>query len=283
MAPTLKQGILVDSNLHSDSERVSTCMSTLEQIQIFLDTTDLRFVTSEDLRDLERRISTAINEVNQVSDKNILPANSRKYILRNVRSARSELFKALDSQDYTEKDRRSFYRYLNSCQEYISEAVWRLIPIIGKGKETTMSGLEPIAVTALTKAVDFLFTQAEKLMEERRENRRKLGEEDDTPQPDSSDNAISQREELNKLQPKTIYLKDVHQEIEHCLRQIHQYRSNRRHTLDQIAHQGGINRASIESRNDLIAAENEIKKLVQELKLTIERVYGHKVRIIGLE
>ena len=44
-----------------------------------------------------------------------------------------------------------------------------------------MTGLEPIAVAALTKAVDFLFDEAGKLMDERRTARKARGDAEDTP------------------------------------------------------------------------------------------------------
>lgn len=271
----------VNLNSCSESDRAIIYRLTLEQIQVFFDTTDLRLVESDDIRGIEKGLSSIIGWLNSGTEKSFIPVPVKRPILRNLRKARTELFNALDNEHYTEKNRRLFYSCLTKCQEHLSEAAWKLVPFSDIRKDTPMSGFEPIATAALTKAVDFLFEQAGKIMEERRDNRKKLGEDDDTPE-QNSDKGISSKEKLNNEQPKIVFLKDYHQEIEHCLKQIHQYRSNRRHTLDQIAHQGGINHASIGTRNDLITAENEIKRWSQDLKSLVEKVYGHKLQIYGL-
>jgi hypothetical protein len=143
----------------------------------------------------------------------------------------------------------------------------------------TMTNFDPIAVAALTKAVDFLFDQAGKLMEERRESRKKRGEDDDT----APKTKITTKEEVLSWQPKNIYLKDIPQEVKHCLTMIETYRTNKRYTDATIAQFGGFNLAPINIRNELITQEEEIKNWTQKLKELIEKAYGHRIVIVGLD
>lgn len=145
-----------------------------------------------------------------------------------------------------------------------------------------MTGLDSIAVVALIKAVDFLFEQAGKLMDERREARIKRGESDDTPHIQAGTGATT-KEEVLSWQPKNIYLKDIPQEVKHCLEMIEQYRKNKRYTDATIAQFGGFNLAPINVRNEAIVQDNEIKNWIQKLKDLVEKVYGHKIVIIGLD
>ena len=148
-------------------------------------------------------------------------------------------------------------------------------------KGLIMSAFDPIAVAALTKAVDFLFDQAGKLMEERRESRKKRGEEDDTPVI-QSDTKITTKDEVLSWQPKQIRLKDTPDEVKHCLTMIEQYRKNKRYTDATISQFGGFNLAPINVRNESITQEEQIKEWTYKLKEVIEDAYGHKITIVGL-
>jgi hypothetical protein len=148
-------------------------------------------------------------------------------------------------------------------------------------EEQPMTGLEPIAVVALTKAVDFLFDEAGKLMEERRAARKERGDEEDTPAV-PADTPITKKEEILSLQPKTVYLKDIPQEVKHCLDMIHQYRDNRRRLNATIAAYNGFLFAPGHIQYQLRDSENQIKHWCQQLKDLVEASYGHKIVIIGL-
>ena len=146
----------------------------------------------------------------------------------------------------------------------------------------TMTGLEPIAAVALTKAVDFLFDQAGKLMEERRENRKKAGESDEapaalTPSPPTT------KEEVQSWQPQKVMLKDTPQEIEHALRMLETYRRNKRNIDAAIAAYGSFTLAPRINQNELLETENNIKDWSQKLKGLVEQAYGRKIMLIGLD
>lgn len=144
-----------------------------------------------------------------------------------------------------------------------------------------MTGLEPVAGAVLTKAIDFLFDQAGKLMEERRENRKKAGEPEDTPQPPAGARPATKDEMASK--PKPVVLKDVNQELEHCLTMIEMYRRNKRNIEVAIAAYGGFTLAPRINQNELLDTENNIKQWSQKLKNLVEQVYGQKIMLIGLD
>ncbi len=149
-------------------------------------------------------------------------------------------------------------------------------------KEQAMTGLEPIAVVALTKAVDFLFDEAGKLMEERRAARKARGDAEDTPAPPAGA-VTTTKEEVLSLQPKTVYLKDIPKEVQHCLDMIHQYRDNKRRLDATIAAYNGFLFAPGHIQYQLRDSEDQIKHWCQQLKNLIDESYGHKIVIIGLD
>jgi hypothetical protein len=143
----------------------------------------------------------------------------------------------------------------------------------------TMSGFDPIATAALTQAVDFLFDQAGKILEERREARKARGE---VVQGAHHKGEITKKSEVQTWSPKEVYLKDIPQEIRNQLDQIHLYRTNLRNLELQIANYGGFVFAPIITQNQLRATEIEITNGCQKLKDLIESAYGHKIVVVGL-
>ena len=146
-----------------------------------------------------------------------------------------------------------------------------------------MTGLEPIFTAALTKAVDFLFGEAGKLLDERRKVRQDVGKDDDTP---VLKGEVTQKEVLvisQDLQTKNIYLRDLPNEVDHILRLIESYRSNRRILENQIRHAGGVNRAPIDKVNDLQSTDDDIRYNIQRLKDLIQKAYSHQINLVGLD
>ena len=150
-------------------------------------------------------------------------------------------------------------------------------------EEQPMTGLEPIFTAALTKAVDFLFGEAGKLLDERRKVRQDVGKDDDTP---VLKGEVTQKEVLvisQDLQTKNIYLRDLPNEVDHILRLIESYRSNRRILENQIRHAGGVNRAPIDKVNDLQSTDDDIRYNIQRLKDLIQKAYSHQINLVGLD
>lgn len=145
-----------------------------------------------------------------------------------------------------------------------------------------MTDLDPITTAALTKAIDFLFDQAGKLIQERREARKIRGDQEDTPTPTEGKVAIS-KDELKSLKPKQVYLKDIPSEVEHCLDMIHRNRDTKRRLDATVAAYNGFLFAPGHVQYQLRDAEDQIKIWCQKLKGLIEEVYGHKITIVGLD
>jgi hypothetical protein len=148
----------------------------------------------------------------------------------------------------------------------------------------SVTDFDPVAVDIVKQGVTFLFDQASALLKERRDSRRKRGEKTDISEPQETQNvALSTKEEVLSKPLKTVYLKDVPDEIKHCIEMIHTYRENKRFTEETIGHYGGFRLAPTNVRNELIMQEDYIKEWSQKLKELIEKAYGQKITIVGLE
>jgi SET domain-containing protein len=147
-----------------------------------------------------------------------------------------------------------------------------------------MTGMEGIAIATVTKAIDFLFGEAVKLMDERRQQRKARGES--VVERPSTGNAIDKKEVLNKtskVDPKTLFLRDYPKEIEHCIEQIHKLRNNKRMLEDQVNNYGGFSFAPLITQNQIRLTEDEIERWIIRLRTIVEDVYGHKLEIAGID
>jgi hypothetical protein len=146
-----------------------------------------------------------------------------------------------------------------------------------------MSGLEPMAIIVLTKAIDFLFGEAGKLMEERRSARQKRGDEIKAEHNNISSQVIVNKETLKGSQPKLLELREIPKEVEHSINQIRQYGINKRLLEEQAAKYGGFTFAPLIVQNQIRDAEEEIYNNCQKLKHLIEEVYDQKITISGFD
>lgn len=143
-----------------------------------------------------------------------------------------------------------------------------------------MSGLEPLAGLILVQAVNLLFGEVKDILADRRK-REERSDSDNTPQPKAG---LESAEQVLALQPyKEVRLNDYTQDIKHCIEMIQQYRKNRRMADLAIQQYGGFVQAPPIKQHELENAENGIKEFSQRLKNIIEKVYGHKIVIIGLD
>lgn len=144
-----------------------------------------------------------------------------------------------------------------------------------------MTGLEPIGIMILTRAVDFLFDETGKLLERRRASKEMSA--DDRAQGVESEIVVTQKENVHQWQPVDPLLRDVQQEMEHHLDQLHRYRKNRRILEIQIAQHGGYDYAPTSLQEKLNLVESEILRWSMGLKDLVERVYGRDIVIPILE
>lgn len=144
-----------------------------------------------------------------------------------------------------------------------------------------MSGAEILAESILRKAIDFLFDQASKIMEERRMTRQRKEEKID-PRTNVTENSPTKRDILSR-NPKNLYLNDYSQEIRHCMDMIERYRHNKRQIEETIAHYGSLSLTPTHVKNELKDTEEAIGHWIKRLKQTIEEVYGCRITIVGID
>ena len=135
-----------------------------------------------------------------------------------------------------------------------------------------MSNIDPILVSIITNAVNFLFDEASKIFQERRTKRiiesQAIKKDFEPP---------TNKSEILALTPNKDLIGDAAEEIQHYLSQIRLSRENKRKLEKQITLYGGLNYSPIYLQNLLESTENDIENWCNKLREIIERVYGHKI------
>ena len=147
-----------------------------------------------------------------------------------------------------------------------------------------MTGIDPISLAVLTKAIDFLFDEAGKIYHEHRMSKKQANPtRESAPETSHSEGAITLKEELTNLNLNPLALQDSAQEIEHCMTLIHQYRHNRRLVETQVAMHGGFIYTPLPLQNQLRNTELEIESWITNLKEIVEEIYGSSLVIPGIK
>lgn len=147
-----------------------------------------------------------------------------------------------------------------------------------------MDAPDPVAFMLLTQTVSFLFTEVGKILAERRTTRQNHPAKKEAKlSTQTRTKTITSPNELSSLKPNTLQLHDLRDEMEHCLKLIHQYRENRRLLEAQAAKYGGFDFAPLHVQNQIIDTEQEILNNCQKLKGLVEEVYDRKLIIKGLD
>ncbi len=130
--------------------------------------------------------------------------------------------------------------------------------------------LDPIAVPIVMKAVDFLFGEAKKILEERRQARQKP-DRPVAPPPDIP--LLEQdKETVLKRQVSKELVKREEQAIQGILDEAAVYQQNLQRLQKRVALEGGIDYAPIGVVNQLHAQEDALLEASQRLAVVIERV-----------
>lgn len=174
---------------------------------------------------------------------------------------------------------------LRSINFIMGEKDIQIESMIDNFQQGEPSMTDTVALSVLLKGIDFLFGEASKLMQERREARQKRGEEDVASVPNTTESVTSSevKATVQSKDIKQVYLNDVTKDIKHYINQIEAYRENKRIAEQAIQRYGSFIDAPSKVRHDLKDAEDGIKEYVQRLKNIIENTYGHKINIIGLD
>jgi energy-coupling factor transporter ATP-binding protein EcfA2 len=133
----------------------------------------------------------------------------------------------------------------------------------------------------LTQAVIFLFDEARKLLDERRQRRQQMKEHEDMV---TLPSGVEESAKQTILDLKPVNLdNETAKEINHLRAVIAVHEEHRRHAEKTIATYGGILNATPRERAQLENAENEILKHTQRLKKLLEKVYDQPIHINGLK
>ena len=131
-------------------------------------------------------------------------------------------------------------------------------------------------MSIIIKAVDFLFDQAAKVIQEFKgnpsapiKNAAEL----------STGYSISEKNEMVKAIAKEIDIK----EIQHCLDQIELYTKNVHVFERRIAYYGGEVLAPLDLVHKLNVSQDELKKWIKKLKSLLENASKKDIYILGLE
>jgi hypothetical protein len=142
-----------------------------------------------------------------------------------------------------------------------------------------MTGLDPIAMSVVVKAVDFLFDQAAEIVQElRRKSSKEVKTGNVNTAGSGSDSAKA--DVLNAL--KTVSSEINAKEIEHSLDQIQIYLNNVHAFETQIAYHGGRKLARRDLVNNLDVSQEELQKWIQKLKSLLEDSAQREISIQGL-
>jgi hypothetical protein len=151
--------------------------------------------------------------------------------------------------------------------------------------------IETFSIPILVKAVDFLFEEGSKILQERRE-RRKAEQEVDKAKPEivstlpsgkaDVGDAITSREVILSQQiPKSVWL-DSEAEIEHLMTLSKIHTRNYHLAKEQYAKWGSALVPPI-IVNNLIEAEDAVATTMKDLQLALAKVYGKQVIVPEVE
>lgn len=132
---------------------------------------------------------------------------------------------------------------------------------------------DPIAVPVLMKALDFLFGEAAKILQERRERRRS---KDASVMQSIPQGAIVSKEEALAVSIDDTRWSNVEKEVEHLLSLLEIYKANYYLAKEQYAKFGGAMVPPIIMHN-LQEAEDGISETVSKLERLLEEIYGRRI------
>lgn len=138
-----------------------------------------------------------------------------------------------------------------------------------------MTDLDHLSMSIIVKAVDFLFDQAAKILQESKHKRDKSSVEIVS----SNDGSNFDKSDIVKSVSNRLSIK----EVQHCLNQIELYMNNVHRIETQIAIKGGDKMAPPELIYNLEANQNDLRKWIQKLKRVVESAAKKRIHITGLE
>lgn len=147
--------------------------------------------------------------------------------------------------------------------------------------------IDPVQIPILLKAIDFIFEEGHKILEERRE-RRKMGDpspkiEDQEPEKEVTAIEAQERDEIKQdlLASKIdeILWQNHETEIQHLVRLLETYSRNYQLTREQYAKWGDALVPPI-IVNNMRDAENSMIETIKQLEMTLSKVYKKDIHPI---
>ena len=140
--------------------------------------------------------------------------------------------------------------------------------------------IDPIQIPLLLKAIDFVFDEGRKILEERRERRKMdtLSQNSETPEPvvESDPAEIQQRDQVKQdlLSSKIdeILWKSHEQDVQHLVRLLETYSRNYHIASEQYAKWGSALVPPIIVHN-MTEAENSMVETLKKLETVLSKVY----------
>jgi len=149
--------------------------------------------------------------------------------------------------------------------------------------------LEPLQIPILLKAIDFLFEEGRKILDERRE-RRKMGETsaaastgqtpppaEELPPAEATPGKEQVRQELLNSRIDEIRWQDHEMEVQHLVRLLETYSRNYHLASEQYAKWGSALVPPIIAHN-LTEAENAVAETLKKLETVLSKVYQKDIK-----
>jgi hypothetical protein len=150
--------------------------------------------------------------------------------------------------------------------------------------------LDPVAIPILTQVLSFLFGEGSKILEERRD-RRKAQQEVERPEhqsapaqpaPTHAANALQSKEAVLNAPLDTTAWRNSEADIKHLMSLLEIYTRNYYLAREQYAKWGSALVPPI-IVNNLIEAEDAVRKTMQDLQAILSKVYTQKVTVSAIE
>lgn len=145
--------------------------------------------------------------------------------------------------------------------------------------------LDPVQIPILLKAIDFVFDEGRKILEERRERRRKMNDapaqsEDQAPEAESAipkpERAREVKQGLLASKIDDILWRDHEAEVQHLVRLLETYSRNYHLAKEQYAKWGSALVPPI-IMNNMTEAEKSILETLQRLEDVLSKVYERDI------
>jgi hypothetical protein len=140
-----------------------------------------------------------------------------------------------------------------------------------------MTNLDPIAVSIIMKAVDFLFNQASAVIQNMNRPMDSRTVPADRPPPSSGTISTEQHEIIQSISEINV------KEVQHCLDQIKLYTGNVQFFEKRIAMAGGEALASQELVHKLQVSKEELEKWIKKLQQLLEHASHKEIPILGIK